>query len=96
MEGMCIVVTPLIALMKDQVDQLTARKIKAAAIHSGMTRSEIATTLDNCIFGDFKFLYVSPERLGRRIKRTSTSYRVFHLPLAVFTVDHSDQNSLTD
>ena len=63
MEGICIVVTPLIALMKDQVDQLVKRKIKAAAIHSGMTRNEIIITLDNCVFGGFKFLYVSPERL---------------------------------
>jgi ATP-dependent DNA helicase RecQ len=63
MDGICIVVTPLIALMKDQVDQLLARKIKAASIHSGMTRNEISITLDNCIFGDYKFLYVSPERL---------------------------------
>lgn len=62
-KGICIVVTPLIALMKDQVDQLVSRKIKAAAIHSGMTRAEISITLDNCIFGDFKFLYISPERL---------------------------------
>ena len=62
MEGICIVVTPLIALMKDQVDQLVKRKIKAAAIHSGMTRNEITITLDNCVFGGFKFLYVSPER----------------------------------
>ncbi len=63
MPGICVVVTPLIALMKDQVDQLLGRKIKAAAIHSGMSRNEIAITLDNCVFGDFKFLYVSPERL---------------------------------
>jgi ATP-dependent DNA helicase RecQ len=70
MEGICLVVTPLIALMKDQVDQLVSRKIKAAAIHSGMTRNEISVTLDNCIFGDFKFLYVSPERLSTALFRT--------------------------
>jgi ATP-dependent DNA helicase RecQ len=69
MEGICIVVTPLIALMKDQVDQLLKRRIKAAAIHSGMTRDEISITLDNCIYGDFKFLYVSPERLGTDLFR---------------------------
>ncbi|MFH0756543.1 MAG: ATP-dependent DNA helicase RecQ [Bacteroidota bacterium] len=62
-EGICIVVTPLIALMKDQVDQLVSKGIKAVAIHSGMTRNEMSVTLDNCIYGDFKFLYVSPERL---------------------------------
>ncbi len=67
MEGICIVVTPLIALMKDQVDNLKSRGIKAAAVYSGMSRREIITTLDNCIFGDFKFLYVSPERLATDI-----------------------------
>lgn len=63
MEGICLVVTPLIALMKDQVDNLKERGIKAAAVYSGMSREEIITTLENCIFGNFKFLYVSPERL---------------------------------
>ncbi len=66
-EGICIVVTPLIALMKDQVDQLVRRGIKAVAIHSGMTRNEMSVTLDNCIYGDFKFLYVSPERLRTKL-----------------------------
>jgi ATP-dependent DNA helicase RecQ len=63
MDGVCIVVTPLIALMKDQVEQLKKRGIPAAAIHSGMSRTEIDITLDNCIHGITKFLYVSPERL---------------------------------
>ncbi|MFY0689180.1 MAG: RecQ family ATP-dependent DNA helicase [Cyclobacteriaceae bacterium] len=63
MDGLCIVVTPLIALMRDQVDQLQKRKIKSAAIYAGMSAKEIDLTLDNCIYGDFKFLYVSPERL---------------------------------
>jgi ATP-dependent DNA helicase RecQ len=63
MEGVCIVVTPLIALMKDQVEQLKKRDIPAAAIHSGMSKTEIDITLDNCIHGITKFLYVSPERL---------------------------------
>ena len=67
MEGICLVVTPLIALMKDQVDNLKERGIKAAAIYSGMTREAIITTLENCIFGNFKFLYVSPERLASDI-----------------------------
>lgn len=62
-EGICIVVTPLIALMKDQVEQLNKRGIKAQAIFSGMSRSEIDIKLDNCIYGDVKFLYLSPERL---------------------------------
>lgn len=63
LEGICIVVSPLIALMKDQVEQLRERGIKAAAIFSGMSKREIDLTLDNCIYGAFKFLYVSPERL---------------------------------
>ncbi len=63
MEGICLVVTPLIALMKDQVENLKNREIKAAAIYSGMTHKEILITLDNCLYGNYKFLYVSPERL---------------------------------
>ncbi|WP_028668106.1 RecQ family ATP-dependent DNA helicase [Runella zeae] len=62
-EGICIVVTPLIALMKDQVEQLRRRRIMAAAIYSGMNWHEIDIVLDNCIHGTTKFLYVSPERL---------------------------------
>lgn len=69
MEGICLVITPLIALMKDQVDNLRQRGIKAAAVYSGMSRQEIIATLENCIFGDFKFLYVSPERLASDIFR---------------------------
>lgn len=67
MQGICLVVTPLIALMKDQVDNLRERGIKAAAVYSGMSREDIITTLENCIFGDYKFLYVSPERLSSEI-----------------------------
>jgi len=67
MDGVCIVVTPLIALMKDQVDNLKKRGISAAAIYSGMTPAEINTTLDNCVFDAYKFLYVSPERLGTTV-----------------------------
>lgn len=63
LEGVCIVVSPLIALMKDQVEQLRRRGIKAAAIYSGMSMKEIDLTLDNCIYGGTKFIYVSPERL---------------------------------
>lgn len=61
--GICLVISPLIALMKDQVDHLKQRGIKALAIHSGMQKREIDTLLDNCVYGDYKFLYVSPERL---------------------------------
>ncbi|MEM6737632.1 MAG: RecQ family ATP-dependent DNA helicase [Bacteroidota bacterium] len=63
LDGICIVVSPLIALMKDQVAQLNQRGIKAAAVFSGMKRREIDIALDNCIYGDYRFLYVSPERL---------------------------------
>lgn len=64
MDGLCLVVTPLIALMKDQVDNLWQRGIKALAVYSGMSRQEIITTLENAVLGDYKFLYVSPERLA--------------------------------
>ena len=66
-EGICIVITPLIALMKDQVENLKRVGIKATYIYSGLSRQEIITQLENCIFGDYKFLYVSPERLGTEI-----------------------------
>jgi ATP-dependent DNA helicase RecQ len=66
-EGICIVVTPLIALMKDQVDKLRQMDIRAMAIHSGMTREEIDISFDNCIYGDYKFLYISPERIKSQI-----------------------------
>ena len=66
-EGLCIVITPLIALMKDQVRNLRERGIKAIAIYSGMSRQEIIIALENCIFGNYKFLYISPERLNTEI-----------------------------
>lgn len=62
-EGLCIVITPLIALMKDQVDNLRSRGIKATTVHSNMTSDEINKHFDNCIYGDYKFLYISPERI---------------------------------
>lgn len=68
-EGICLVVTPLIALMKDQVEGLRAKGIKALMVHSGMTSQEIDIALDNAIFGDFKFLYLSPERLKTELFR---------------------------
>ena len=67
MDGVCIVVTPLIALMKDQVENLKKRNIRAAAIYSGMSNDDILLTLDNCVFEAYKFLYVSPERLATAI-----------------------------
>ncbi len=66
-EGICIVVSPLIALMKDQVENLLKRNIKAVAIYSGMSKREIDITLDNCVYGDIKFLYISPERIETEI-----------------------------
>lgn len=67
LDGICIVISPLISLMKDQVEQLKRRGIKASAIYSGMSKREIDITLDNCVYGGFKFLYVSPERLKTEI-----------------------------
>ena len=69
MEGLCLVITPLIALMQDQVEQLKGKGIKATAVHSGMTREEIDITLDNCVYGNEKFLYLSPERLQTELFR---------------------------
>jgi ATP-dependent DNA helicase RecQ len=65
-EGICLVITPLIALMKDQVARLNKLEIRSLAIHSGMSKEEIDNTMENAIFGDYKFLYVSPERLATR------------------------------
>ncbi len=69
MNGLCIVVTPLIALMKDQVDRLRRMGISATAIHSGMSYNQIDIALDNCVYGDVKFLYVAPERLATEVFR---------------------------
>ena len=66
-EGICLVITPLIALMKDQVNRLNSLEIKSIAIYSGMSGEEIDNALENCIYGDYKFLYVSPERISTRI-----------------------------
>ncbi len=73
-EGMCLVVTPLIALMKDQVSQLRLRDIKAEAVYSGMMRNDIERVLENCIFGNYKFLYVSPERLSSELFKAKLRY----------------------
>ena len=84
-EGMCLVITPLIALMKDQVQNLKKRGIKALAIYSGMSRQDLIITLENCIFGNYKFLYISPERLDTEIFRTKL--RKMHI--SMITVDES-------
>ena len=84
-EGLCLVITPLIALMKDQVRNLRDRGIKALAIYSGMSREEIVVALENCIFGDYKFLYISPERLDTEIFQT----KLKHMKVSMITVDES-------
>ena len=84
-EGICIVITPLIALMKDQVQNLRKRGIMALAVYSGMTRQEILTALENCIFGDYKFLYISPERVDTEIFRT----KLKAMKVSMITVDES-------
>ena len=85
MEGVCIVITPLIALMKDQVHHLRRRGIFAAAIYSGMQHDEILRTLDNCILGRTKFLYVSPERLTSELFVT----KLRHMRISFLTVDEA-------
>lgn len=84
-QGVCIVISPLIALMKDQVAQLKKRKIPAAAVYSGMSRREIDFTLDNCVYGNIKFLYVSPERLKTDIFRE----RAQRMHLGLIAVDEA-------
>lgn len=84
-DGLCLVITPLIALMKDQVQNLRQRGIKAIAVYSGMTRQEIIIALENCIFGDYKFLYISPERLDTEIFRT----KLRSMNVCMITVDES-------
>ena len=84
-EGLCLVITPLIALMKDQVQNLRNRGIKALAIYSGMTREEIVVALENCIFGDYKFLYISPERLDTEIFQA----KLRHMKVSMITIDES-------
>ena len=85
MPGLCLVITPLIALMKDQVRNLRERGIKALAVYSGMTYEEIQVALDNCIFGNYKFLYISPERLETELFR----HKVRKMNVNIITVDES-------
>ena len=84
-EGTCVVITPLIALMKDQVENLRRRGIRAAAIYSGLTREEIVITLENCIFGAVKILYVSPERLSSDLFQA----KLRHMNVSFITVDEA-------
>jgi len=83
--GICIVVSPLIALMKDQVENLKAKGIKAIAIISGMGKREVDIALDNCIYGDIKFLYLSPERLLSDLVRE----RIRHMKVNLLAVDEA-------
>lgn len=85
MPGVCIVITPLISLMKDQVDNLRRRGILAHAIYSGLGHQEIVNILDNCIYGDIKFLYVSPERLGSQFFQT----KLRNINVSFITVDEA-------
>ncbi|WP_134088660.1 ATP-dependent DNA helicase RecQ [Olivibacter sp. XZL3] len=84
-KGICIVVTPLIALMKDQVENLKARNIKAVSIFAGMTKREIDIALDNCVYGDIKFLYLSPERLMNDLVKE----RIRYMPVNLFAIDEA-------
>ncbi|MBF1630419.1 MAG: RecQ family ATP-dependent DNA helicase [Prevotella sp.] len=84
-EGVCIVITPLIALMKDQVEHLRHKGITAAAIYSGMSRDAIVTTLENCIFGGVKLLYISPERISSDIFQI----KLKHIKVSFITVDEA-------
>ena len=90
-DGLCIVITPLIALMKDQVQNLRQRGIKAVAIYSGMTRQEILIALENCIFGNYKFLYISPERLDTDIFKQ----KLRAMKVNMITVDASLNGDMT-
>lgn len=85
MEGICLVITPLIALMKDQVARLNSLSIRSLAIHSGMTAEEIDNTIENAIFGNYKFLYVSPERLSSK----NFSGRISRMNLSLVTIDEA-------
>lgn len=84
-KGICLVITPLIALMKEQVNRLNSLEIKSIAIHSGLTGEEIDTALENCIYGDYKFLYVSPERIATRIFQA----KVTRMDLSLVTIDEA-------
>jgi ATP-dependent DNA helicase RecQ len=84
-DGICLVITPLIALMKDQVSRLNTLEIKSIAIHSGMSAEEVDNALENCIFGDYKFLYISPERISTRLFRA----KVTRLNLSLVAIDEA-------
>ena len=84
-EGLCVVITPLIALMKDQIDRLRSRRILAEAIHSGIAPRDVDRILDNCVYGDVKFLYISPERIDSEMFRM----RFAKMPVSLIAVDEA-------
>ncbi|WP_452220926.1 RecQ family ATP-dependent DNA helicase [Lacinutrix salivirga] len=84
-EGICIVISPLIALMKDQVKALNNKGIKALALTSGIKKQDVDTLLDNCIYGNYKFLYLSPERLEQDVVRD----RIKQMPVNLIAVDEA-------
>ncbi|WP_417197385.1 RecQ family ATP-dependent DNA helicase [Bizionia sp.] len=84
-DGICIVISPLIALMKDQVQALQSRGIKAMALTSGIHYNELDTLLDNCIYGNYKFLYLSPERLQQELVQD----RIRQMPVNLIAVDEA-------
>ncbi len=84
-EGLCIVISPLIALIQDQVEQLKSKGIKALALVGGMTFEEVSDALDNCLYGNYKFLYLSPERLQQEFVQE----RISHMPLNLIAIDEA-------
>ena len=84
-KGICLVISPLIALMKDQVANLQKRNIKAMAIIGGLSTDDLLVLLDNCAFGDYKFLYISPERL----QNDYVLERIKNLPLNLIAIDET-------
>lgn len=84
-DGICLVISPLIALMKDQVENLTKRDIKALALTGGISSDEIITLLDNCLYGNYKFLYLSPERL----EQDWVLEKIKNLPLNLIAIDEA-------
>ncbi|MDT0559412.1 ATP-dependent DNA helicase RecQ [Ichthyenterobacterium sp. W332] len=84
-EGICIVISPLVALMKDQVNQLNQKGIKAIALTSGISYTNLDTLLDNCIYGNYKFLYLSPERL----QQTIVKERIQQMNVNLIAVDEA-------
>lgn len=85
LEGICIVVTPLVALMKDQVQNLRNKGIRAACVHAGLSDNDITRVYDNCLYGDFKFLYISPERIGTH----TFQERLMSMKVSLLVVDEA-------